>query len=186
MTHTIQPVADADISAASRAILQQIEEGAGVGWNFFLTAAHSPSALYALHGLVRAATRTGLPERVRVAIALRVAQLNGCEYCVATHTDRARGAGLDDTSVLNYRRGISNDPKEQALLSLATKVVQDRGHHAGFAVQLARGAGATDAEIIEVIQLVVLSIFSDYLNNLAGTELDVARVDLTLDAERTV
>ncbi len=112
MTHTIQPVTDADISAASRAILQQIEGGAGVGWNFFLTAAHSPSALYALHGLVRAATRTGLPERVRVAIALRVAQLNACEYCVATHTDRARGAGLDDASVLNYRRGISNDSKE--------------------------------------------------------------------------
>lgn len=186
MTHTIHPVTDADLSAASRAILQQIEEGPGVGWNFFLTAAHSPSALEALYGLVRAATRTRLTERVRVAIALRAAQLNGCEYCVATHTDRARGAGLDDASVLNYRRGISNDPKEQALLSLATKVVQDRGHHAGFAVQLARGAGATDAEIIEVIQLVALSIFSDYLNNLAGTELDVARVDLTLDAERTV
>ncbi len=184
MTSTIRPIADQDVPRGSREILELLEESLGCRSNFLLTAAHSPPALKALYGLVRAATRTALPEKLREAIALRVAQLNGCGYCVAGHTDRARAAGLDDASVEAYRRGISDDPKEQALLSLATKIVEDRGHHAGFAVQIARNAGTTDAEIVEVMLLVTLSIFSNYLNNLAGTELDVPFVDLTLPAER--
>ncbi len=185
MASTIRPLTDQEIPRASMEMLQQLEESLGFGSNFLLTAAHSPPALEALYGLVRAATRT-LPEKLREAIALRVAQLNGCEYCVAVHTDRAHAAGLDDSSVEDYRRGISDDPKEQALLSLATKIVDDRGHHAGFSIQIARNAGTTDAEIIELIQLVALSIFTNYLTSLAGTELDVPSVDLTLPAERTV
>lgn len=185
MTSTIRPVPIEDVPAASREMLERIGVRPGNGPNFLLTAAHSPATLEALSGLIRSVTRTALPERLREAIALRVAQLNGCAYCVAVHTERARGAGLDDASVLNYRRGVSNDPKEQALLCLATKIVEDRGHHAGFAVQLARRAGSTDAEIVEVIQLVALSIFRAYLNNVAGTELDVPFVDLTLPSNGT-
>ena len=184
MTSTIRPLTEKDIPRASRKVLDEIEDNLEFKSNFFLTVAHSPSALEALYGLIRATTQTALPERLREAIALRVAQLNGCEYCVALQTEHARAAGFSEASVENYRRGISDDPKEQALLSLATKIVEDRGHHAGFAVHLARRAGATDAEIIEILELVTLSIFSNYLNNLAGTELDVPLVDLTLPAER--
>ncbi len=184
MTSTIRPIANQDVPRGSREILELLEESLGCRSNFLLTAAHSPSALEALYGWTRAATRTAFPETLREAIALRVAQLNGCEYCVAVRTDRAHAAGLDEASVEDYRRGISDDPKEQALLSLATKIVEDRGHHAGFAVQIARNASTTDAEIVEVMLLVTLSIFSNYLNNLAGTELDVPSVDLTLPAER--
>ena len=185
MTSTIRPASKDDIPPASRKVLQRIERRLGNGRNFSLTAAHSPSALATLDGLTLAATRTALPGRLRDAIAMRAAQLNGCEYCVAMHTESARGAGLDDGSVLNFRRGISDDPKEQALLSLTTKIVEDRGHHAGFAVQIARRAGASDAEIIEVIQLVTFSTFSNYLNNLARTELDFPVVDLALPGVRT-
>ena len=58
--------------------------------------------------------------------------------------------------------------------------MEDRGHHAGLALEIARDADATDADIIEVLQIVTLSIFGDYLNNLAGTELDLPSADLTL------
>ena len=46
-------------------MLQQLEESLGFKSNFFLTVAHSPPALEALYGLVRAATRTALPEKHR-------------------------------------------------------------------------------------------------------------------------
>jgi AhpD family alkylhydroperoxidase len=180
---TIRPAPESDLPVASRELLEALKATRGHSEEFFLAAGHSPAAFEALHGLVRASRRSALPERLRRVIALRVAQLNESGYGVAVEAQRAREAGLDDASILNSRRGISDDPKEQALLSLATKIVEDRGHHAGLAVRIARSCGATDAELVEVILLITLSIFTDYLSNIAGTEPHLPFGDLKLNPE---
>ncbi len=119
-----------------------------------------------------AAGRSRLLPRTREAIALRVAELNGSDYCVAAHTAASRQLGVDATSVSQYRLGLSDDPKEHALLALTTKVVLERGHHCGFAVAATRKAGVTDTDIVEVIALIGLNTMSSHLNSVANTTLD--------------
>ena len=145
--------------------------------NSLRTFAHSPAALESVLAQVSATTRMRIPSRSREAIALRVAELNGCDYCLADHTALAKQDGVDAATIRGYRLGLSDDSKEQALLALATKVVLERGYHAGFVVETARQVGVSEAEIVEVIALVVLNTFTNYLNSLANTAIDYPAVD---------
>ncbi|MCZ6570196.1 MAG: LuxR C-terminal-related transcriptional regulator [Deltaproteobacteria bacterium] len=168
----IQPVTAGDISREALSILERVGERLEETSNSLRTAAHSSAALESLAAQVSAATRMRLPPRTRQAIALRVAELNSCDYCLAAHTARGEQVGADTATARRYRQGLSDDPKEQVLLALATKVVLERGHHAGSAVEMARRIGVSDAEIIEVIALVGQSTFANYLNSVANTALD--------------
>jgi AhpD family alkylhydroperoxidase len=180
MARIIKPVTQQKIPATSEPILQRIESELGARYNIFTTVAHSPAALESLWSQISTLSKTKLSAKLRTGIALRVAQLNGCEYGVAANTAWSENAGVDAACALDFRRGVSNAPKEQALLNLATKLVKDRGHHAGFEVEAARRSGVTDAEIIEVVQIVSLQSFMNYLTSLAGVELDFPRVELWL------
>ena len=145
----IQPLAASSVAIKTQQILERLEGSVGASSNFLRTLCHSPAALASLASQLDAAAGMRLLPRTQEAIALRVAELNGSDYCVAAHTAASRQLGVDATSVSQYRRGISDDPKEHALLALTTKVVIERGHHCGFAVAAARKAGVTDADIVE-------------------------------------
>ncbi len=58
-------------------------------------AAHelAPHLYRAMKGLERASRESGLESSVQELVRLRASQLNGCAYCVALHSDDARGAG---------------------------------------------------------------------------------------------
>jgi AhpD family alkylhydroperoxidase len=180
MASIIQPVTKQNTPPASEQILERIERELGTRYNLFTTVAHSPGALLALWGQVHALSQMKLSAKLRTGIALRVAQLSGCEYCVAANSAWGDAAGVDMVCALDFRRGVSNDSKERALLNLATKIVKDRGHHAGFEVEAARRSGATDAEIIEVLQIVSLQIFMTSLSSLSGMKIDFPLVDFQL------
>jgi AhpD family alkylhydroperoxidase len=129
-----------------------------------------------------------LPPRTREAIALRVAELNGCDYCLAAHTAFFDSLGEEPETIRLFCQGLSADPKEQTLLALSTKLVVDRGHHTRLAVEAAREVGVRDEEIVEVVALVALYTFVNYLNSLAQTEIDFPTADhserLIADQER--
>ena len=137
--------------------------------NVFRSVAHSPAALRSMWNQHFAAAEMRLSPRVRAAIGLRVAQLNDCDYCLAAQRVSSQRADVDEATANGFRQGQSIDPKEQAILALTTKIVKDRGHHAGFVVETARQVGVSDAEIIEVIALISLHTFTNYV---ANTHLD--------------
>ena len=136
------------------------------------TAAHSEATLDGLLAQVVASAQSSLSPRMRAAIGLRVAQLNRSGYGLAASTALATKAGIDPDQVTGYRRGLSPEPREQALLALTSKVVLEKGHHAGFAVEMARRTGVTDCEIVEVVAQIALGNFSHYLTAVANTLLD--------------
>ncbi|MHC4974479.1 MAG: carboxymuconolactone decarboxylase family protein [Planctomycetota bacterium] len=148
----------------SRAVAALLEGSAAPDARLFRLVAHSAPAVKALATQIRAAARMRLSPRLRHAIALRVAELNGCERCLVPPD----GSPPDTATARRYRRGLADDPKEQALLALATKLVLERGHHTRCAVEAARQLGAGDAEIVEVTALVGLHTFANYLENVAG------------------
>lgn len=158
--------------SGSAATLDRIEQMAGVLTNLHRTAARSPTVLLSMWHQMELGAEWSLSPRQQIAITLRVSQLNCCAYCLAAAVQKARVLGLDDVETRGLRRGESGDDKEKALLDLASKIVEHRGHHVGFEVAAARAAGFPDGEIVEIIHLVGITTTNNYLDCVANTEMD--------------
>jgi uncharacterized peroxidase-related enzyme len=140
--------------------------------NLMRTFGHSPAALDAYLNFGAKLDAGVLPAQVREQLALTVAEANGCDYCLAAHSLLGKGAGLSTDAILAARRAEAADPKVNALLKFAAAVVAFHGRVSDESLATVRAAGATDAEIIEVVAHVALNILTNYTNNVAQTSVD--------------
>ena len=124
--------------------IRQTKDQLSTGNNLFNTVAQSFGALESLwqSGTL---SKPKLSAKLKNAVALRVAQLNGYQNCVQT-TATSEGTGATCS--------LSSDPKEQAILDLVTKLITNRGYHAESEVEAARQLGVGDLEIIRVVKMV--------------------------------
>lgn len=144
----------------------------GLTPNMFRVAAQSEVALGSLLALFRTASRGRLPAAYREAIALAVAESNGCDYCLSAHTALAKGAGLDDAAIGAARDAHALDPKLDALLGFVRELVLGRGVTGEGALERLRAAGVADAEVLEAVTHVALNVLTNYVNIVAGTDVD--------------
>ncbi len=121
----------------------------------------SPAAPDALLGFKMALASGVLPPRGREQIALTIAELNVCDYCLAAHSIVAKAIGLTTETSAAARRAKAADQKIDALLRFAAKVVKHRGHVPEDAVTIARDAGASDAGVIETVAHFALNVFTN-------------------------
>lgn len=169
--HTPSPIDTAP--AASRPMLEAVNKQLGSVPNLFRIVANSPAALEGYLGLSGALAKGTLPAPTRERIALAVAQFNGCSYCLSAHSYLGKNlAKLSDAEILANRHGSSLDPKADAAVRFAVKVVRERGHVADADVQAVRMAGYDDAQIVEIVQHVALNTWTNYVNEVAKTEVD--------------
>jgi uncharacterized peroxidase-related enzyme len=164
--------------AASQPFLQAVHKQLGSVPNLFRVVSHSPAALEGYLGMSGALAKGRLPAATRERIALAVAELNQCGYCLAAHSYLGRNlARLDDAEIRANREGHSRDPKADAAVRFAVKVAQERGHVSDADVQAVRDAGYDDAQLVEIVQHVALNTWTNYLNSVAGTVVDFPVVD---------
>ena len=74
------------------------------------------------------------------------------------------------------RNGASNDPKADAAVRFAVKVVRERGHVTGDDISAVRSAGHDDAQVIEIVLHVALNTWTNYFNEVAKTDIDLPAV----------
>ncbi|WP_246696230.1 carboxymuconolactone decarboxylase family protein [Mesorhizobium sp. SARCC-RB16n] len=135
--------------------------------------ANSPAALEGYLGMMGALAKGRLPAPARERIALAIAEINSCSYCLSAHTYLGKNlARLDDTEMLANRHGGSTDPKAAAAVRFGARVAQSRGHVAQEDLAAVRLAGYDDGEIIEIVQHVALNVWTNYINEVAQTEID--------------
>lgn len=159
--------------AASQPLLNAVKAQLGVVPNLFRLVATSPAALEGYLSLSGALGKGELPAATRERIALAVAEVNGCDYCLSAHTYLARNvAKLDDTEITANRNGVSNDINADAAVRFAVKVTKLRGHVSSEDCQAVKSAGYTDAQIIEMVQHVALNTWTNYINSVAQTVID--------------
>jgi uncharacterized peroxidase-related enzyme len=159
--------------AASQALLQAVKKQLGIAPNLFRLVANSPAALEGYVNLSGALGRGELPAPTRERIALAVAEINGCDYCLSAHSYLGRNvAKLDDAEITANRNGASNDIKADAAVRFAAKVVAVRGHVANEDFAAVKAAGYSDAQIIEIVLHVALNTWTNYINTVAQTEID--------------
>jgi len=167
------PASIADAPPAAQPALEAVRTRIGQVPNLFRVLANSPSALEGYLGLSDALDRGGLPAATRERIALAVAEANGCGYCLAAHSYLGKAvARLSDDEIARNRRGGSLDPKADAAVRFAARVVAARGHVGADDLTALRAAGYDDAQAIEIVLHVALNTLTNYVNEVSGTEID--------------
>ncbi|MBZ4394164.1 carboxymuconolactone decarboxylase family protein [Myxococcus sp. MISCRS1] len=175
-TPLIAPVGPSNTPAASEPTLAALKTKFGGVPKMFSTFAHSPAALEAVAGYFNAMGGAKLSARTQEAIAIAVAELNRCTYCLSAHTALAKGQGVKADELTGFRSGRSADPREQAILDLAVAIARTRAADVGPQLAQARKVGLSDAELVEVVAAVAQNVLTNYLNVVAGTEVDFPRV----------
>jgi uncharacterized peroxidase-related enzyme len=173
MSRIPTPAAISDAPAASQPLLEAVEKQLGVVPNLFRLVANSPAALQGYLGLSGALSKGALSAATRERIALAVAEINGCNYCLSAHTYLGKNlAKLDDAEITANRNGASNDPKADAAVRFAAKVARERGHVSDDDVRAVKLAGYNDAQVIEIVVHVALNTWTNYINEVAKTDID--------------
>ncbi len=167
------PATISDAPAAAQPLLEGVKKQLGVVPNVFRLAANSPAALRGYLDLLGALNKGALPAPTRERIALAVAEVNGCSYCLSAHTYLGRNlAKLDDAEMAANRNGGSNEQKADAAVRFAVKVARARGHVSEDDLRAVKLAGYDDAQVIEIVQHVALNTWTNYINEVAKTDID--------------
>ncbi len=173
MSRIPTPATIDDAPAASRPMLEAVRKQLGVAPNLFRLVSTSPAALEGYLGLSGALAKGALPAATRERVALAVAEINGCDYCLSAHSYLAKNlAKLDDAEIAANRAGGSNDPEADAAVRFAAQVARERGHVSEEDLQAVKLAGWTDAQVIEIVQHVALNTWTNYINEVAKTDID--------------
>lgn len=146
-----------DSASASDSVKQSldaVQKMLGATPNMFRVMAQAPVTLDAAIALFATTSRSVLGAKTRNAIALAVAQANGCDYCLSAHTYLGKDLG-------------AGDAKTQAAVKLALALVKGHGN-----VSADDRGTLSHAEVLDTITVTVLNIFTNYVNKVAETDID--------------
>ncbi|MCI0428090.1 MAG: hypothetical protein L0Z46_08755 [Nitrospiraceae bacterium] len=160
------------VTGTAKDLLDGIQAKLGFAPNLARTMANSPAVLEAYVGSSAALTKGVLGSRLRVQIALTVAEATCDAYCLAASTAFGKLAGLSEEAILDSRRGQSPDSREEATLHFARKLVARQGRVSDEDLTRLRRIGYGDGDIAEIVANVALNIFTSYFNHVAGTHVD--------------
>lgn len=178
----IQALEPADASPKAQELLAAVKAKIGMTPNMMKTMAQSAAVLEGYLGLSGALGSGALTPRLREQVALAVGQANGCEYCLSAHSAIGKMVGLKPEDIAASRRATSSDAKTAVALRFVQELVVHRGVVDDNALRTVRVAGFNDAEIVELVANVALNIFTNYINHVAGTDVDFPKVDVSLAA----
>ena len=97
----INPVDRETTNDRLRKTFDAIQKQLGVVPNMMRTMAHSPAVLDAYLAFGAALHRGLLPASLQEQIALTVAEVNACDYCLSAHSALGRGAGLSGDEIVS-------------------------------------------------------------------------------------
>ena len=178
----IQVIDPKTATGKTRQLLDAVQAQLGATPNFIRVLANSPPALEGFLGLYGALGEASIDKATQERIALAIAEGNGCQYCVSAHTAIGRHAGLPNDEMVLNRQGRSRDAKAAATVAFAQALNANLGEITGAEFAAARSAGLSDAEIVEVIAVVAINIFTNILGKATRVEIDFPKVELLREA----
>lgn len=162
----------AGVPARTAEFLEAVKKQMGGVPNIIATMAQSSAALGGYLALSGALAGGTLTTAEREQIALTVAGANACDYCASAHTVLAGRSGLAADEIDRNLQGRSADPKIQAALRFASRIVATRGMVSDEDLTAVRAAGFSNEQVVEILANTVLNIFTNYVNHVAATEID--------------
>jgi uncharacterized peroxidase-related enzyme len=174
----LHPVDPGAACGPTKDLFDRVQQRFGRIPNAMKVLANSPPAFAAWWAFDEAMAGSSLPPSVHEQIAVLMANLNGCAYCLSAHTAAARAVGVSSADAAQARHGAASDEQAAAALAFARDAVAARGGVSDAALDRARSAGLTDAELIEILATVAINTFNNYYNRLAAPVIDFPAVAL--------
>jgi uncharacterized peroxidase-related enzyme len=173
------PVEPDTASGKAADLLAQAQKTLGSTPNMTKVMANSPTLLKTYLAVFSAVATGTIPAAVRARLAIATAQLNGCEYCLSSHTYiGANITKVEAAELEKARKGESNDPHLDALLKLSNTIAQNAGDVDEADITAARQAGVTEEEIGELVANLALNTLTNYFNVMARVDNDWPVVSL--------
>ena len=161
-----------DADSKTQKLLGAVQKNMGMVPNMIATMAQSPAVVQAYLKFNQSLAGGSLSAPLRQQISLTVSEADQCNYCLSAHSFLGSKAGLNESDLLDARHGTASDDKINAALTFARKIVDNRGHLSDEDLEEVRREGYTDGEIAEIVANVALTIFTNYFNQVAETEID--------------
>jgi len=178
MMSNIQLISPEDTSGAHKEVFDQINGAFDSVPNMFKAIGNSSAAVESMWTSFGALSKGKLGSKLGEQIAVFVADLNRCEYCLSAHTLLGKNAGATEEEMGQAQAGKSSDARTQAALDFAGKLVRNRGNMSPEDFAEVRGAGFCDGLIAEILAHVALNIFTNYTNVAFGVPVDFPTVRL--------
>src|SRR5258708_6669407 len=93
------------LSSEAQTVFDQFQQAMGKMPNLYAAIGYSANALATYTQYARGQVKNTFHARDREAIYLIVSQINGCEYCLASHTTSALKTGWREEETLAIRAG---------------------------------------------------------------------------------
>lgn len=168
----IEPVKVEDTLGKTRDQLDSINRSMKTVPNIFKVAAKAPAVLEGLLAFSRSLKACKLSAKEREQIAIVVAEINSCNYCLAAHSTLGKMAGMNEKEIVNTLTGQGLPERESLIISFAKAVVERRGQVSSTDYEQLMRSSVTEEEALEIVAVVVENIFTNYINNVAKTPLD--------------
>ena len=127
----------------AKELLDAVKGKLGMVPNMTRAMANSPAVLEGYVQLSGVLGKGKLSARTREEIALAVGQANGCDYCLAAHSTIGKMVGLTRRPDPRQPAGTAVDPKIDALIRFARKVVDSRGQVSDHDIRPSARPGST-------------------------------------------
>jgi uncharacterized peroxidase-related enzyme len=163
---------------ASKPLLAAVKQQLGVVPNLMKLVGHSPAALEGYLSLNGALAKGQLDAKLRERLALGVAEFNGCDYCLSAHDYLGRNVAKLSQGELDAARDFhSEDVRADAALRFARRVAESHGRVSDAELATLRAAGFDEAGVIEIVATVALNVLTNYINNVAQTDIDFPAIN---------
>jgi len=161
----------------AKELFDTVQQAFGVVPNAAKVMANSPAVLESFLAFSQAMGQAGIGAKLHNQVKLSTSESNSCDYCASLLSAVGPSAGLTADDILAGRTASAEDHRTDAALKFAEAVLESRGKVSDTQLATLRDAGFDDGEIVEIVASVVLGCFTNFLNNVADTDLDFAPVE---------
>lgn len=161
-------------TGATAEVHAQIKKAAGKVPNTFAAiGAHGPAALKAILNADAVLAAGSLSKQEQEVIKLAVSAGVGCDYCEAAHAMLSKLAGLKPDAIRQIRAGQpTGNARHDALARFVRLLVLTRGTISDKEYAAVRGAGYTDAQLVDISLALAVITFTNVFNRINDTTLD--------------
>jgi uncharacterized peroxidase-related enzyme len=154
------------VAPEAQATFNVLKKISGKVPNLYATIGYSANALNSYMAFVQAQAKGSFHLKEREAIYLIVSQLNGCPYCLASHTLSAIKSGWTEEETLLLRAGKLSDPRWQVVYKFIKSAVEQKGEVAEDILDAFFNLGYAEAQIMDLMTLISIMSFTNYVYRL--------------------
>lgn len=157
----------------AKELLATVQHAFGVVPNAAKVMANSPAVLESFLALSTAMKGVAIGDKLHHQVKLAASESNACSYCTSILCAMGPAAGLTAAELLEGRSAQAKDARADAALKFAKVVLESKGKVGDDDLRAVRQAGFGDVEIVEIVASIVVGCFTNFINNVAETALDI-------------